>query len=212
MWWSPIRMASQVPLTSGFTVDAPIADGNQHLTDKRTYGWQYSGHYHRDKLNRCDSRRIWKHSRRQFQRDRRHAHRRNFSSRFSRCSGCKSHFGRRYQCCRRWGPVYVCPGPDCNPCITGYRYVRRSNRGRDHRNGFTSTSTVKFGSIAATSVTYNSAISLTVTSPPGSAGIVDVTVTTTGGTSQTTSLDQFDYYTIQTFTTSGTSNVPSKCH
>jgi PKD repeat protein len=73
--------------------------------------------------------------------------------------------------------------------------------------GFTSTSTVKFGSIAATSVTYNSDISLTATSPPGSAGIVDVTVTTTGGTSQYSSLDQFDYYTIQTFTSPGGTSI-----
>ncbi|MCL4442751.1 MAG: IPT/TIG domain-containing protein [Actinobacteria bacterium] len=58
---------------------------------------------------------------------------------------------------------------------------------------FTSSATVDFGSTAATSVTYNSATSLTATSPAESAGTVDVTVTTVGDTSATSSADQFTY-------------------
>jgi PKD repeat protein len=57
--------------------------------------------------------------------------------------------------------------------------------------GFTSASTVRFGSIAA-SATYNSATSLTATSPAG-AGTVDVRVTTPSGTSAIGAGDKFTY-------------------
>ena len=43
--------------------------------------------------------------------------------------------------------------------------------------------------------TVNSATSITATSPAGSAGTVDVTVTTPGGTSATSAADQFTYLT-----------------
>ena len=59
--------------------------------------------------------------------------------------------------------------------------------------GFTSSSTVDFGSAAATSVTYNSPTSLTTISPAESAGTVNVTVTTAYGTSATSSADQFTF-------------------
>jgi IPT/TIG domain len=50
--------------------------------------------------------------------------------------------------------------------------------------GFTSGSSVAFGTVTATNVTFNSATSLSATSPPGvSAGAVDVRITTAGGTS-----------------------------
>jgi Bacterial Ig-like domain (group 3)/IPT/TIG domain len=55
---------------------------------------------------------------------------------------------------------------------------------------FTGVTAVKFGGTAATSFTVNSATSITATSPAGS-GTVDVTVTTSGGTSATTSADRF---------------------
>ena len=61
--------------------------------------------------------------------------------------------------------------------------------------GFTSSATVMFGTITATAVTYNSPISITAISPAESAGTVNVTVTTTGGTSSTSSTDQFTYLT-----------------
>jgi hypothetical protein len=44
---------------------------------------------------------------------------------------------------------------------------------------------VKFGTTSATGLTANTATSITVTAPAGSAGTVDVTVTTAGGTSAT---------------------------
>lgn len=59
--------------------------------------------------------------------------------------------------------------------------------------GFTSDATVKFGSTAASSVTFVSTTSLTAVSPPEPPGVVDVTVTTGGGTSSTSSADEFAY-------------------
>ena len=61
-------------------------------------------------------------------------------------------------------------------------------------SGFSDSSVVDFGGVAATGVVVKSSTSITATSPAGtSAGIVDVTVTTVAGTSETTSLDQFAY-------------------
>ena len=58
---------------------------------------------------------------------------------------------------------------------------------------FGSSATVDFGSSPATDVTVNSGTSITATSPPGPAGSVDVTVTTSGGTSATGVDDLFAY-------------------
>jgi len=70
--------------------------------------------------------------------------------------------------------------------------------------GFTGATRVMFGSTAASSYTVNNVTSITATSPVGSAGIVDITVTTTGGTSAIVTTDKYDYYTIQSFTAVGT--------
>ena len=58
---------------------------------------------------------------------------------------------------------------------------------------FGGTTAVKFGSSNATSFTVNSATSITATSPAGSAGTVNVTVTTAAGTSATGAANQFTY-------------------
>jgi hypothetical protein len=58
---------------------------------------------------------------------------------------------------------------------------------------FTGATAVKFGSTAATSFVVNSATSITATSPAGVLGAVDITVTTSAGTSATSSADQFSY-------------------
>ena len=58
--------------------------------------------------------------------------------------------------------------------------------------GFTGATAVKFGTYAATSFMVSSATSITATSPAG-LGVVDVTVTTPGGTSATSSSDQFSF-------------------
>ena len=60
--------------------------------------------------------------------------------------------------------------------------------------GFTSAATVMFGANAGTSVTFVSSTQLTANAPSfTNGGTVDVTVTTTGGTSATSSADQFTY-------------------
>jgi CSLREA domain-containing protein len=58
---------------------------------------------------------------------------------------------------------------------------------------FTSATAVKFGTTVATGFTVNSATQITATSPAGVAGVVDVTVTSPGGTSTTSAADQFTY-------------------
>jgi hypothetical protein len=52
---------------------------------------------------------------------------------------------------------------------------------------------VDFGGVGGTGLSVQSNTSLTVTSPPGSAGTVDVTVVTPGGASATNPADQFTY-------------------
>ncbi|HVZ53571.1 MAG TPA: IPT/TIG domain-containing protein, partial [Pseudolabrys sp.] len=59
-----------------------------------------------------------------------------------------------------------------------------------------------------TSFTVNSATSITATSPAGS-GTVDITVTTTGGTSATGSADQFAYVAVPTVTAIAPSTGPA---
>ncbi len=59
--------------------------------------------------------------------------------------------------------------------------------------GLTGTTAVNFGTTRATNLTVASSTSITATSPAGAVGAVDVTVTTPGGTSATSSADQFTY-------------------
>ncbi len=68
-------------------------------------------------------------------------------------------------------------------------------------SGFTQASTVAFGANPATSVTYVSATELRATSPAGSPSVVDVAVTTNGGTSAATTRDDFRYVGTPTVTT-----------
>jgi hypothetical protein len=58
--------------------------------------------------------------------------------------------------------------------------------------GFTGATTVAFGGVVAPAFTVNSDIKITAISPPGS-GVVDVTVTTSGGVSPATVADKFTY-------------------
>ena len=66
--------------------------------------------------------------------------------------------------------------------------------------GFTNASAVKFGATNATSFTLNSATSITATSPAESAGTVDITVTTPGGTTATSTADQYTFVAAPTVT------------
>lgn len=60
-------------------------------------------------------------------------------------------------------------------------------------SGFLQATGVKFGSTSAVGVTVFNDSTITATSPAGSSGVVDVTVTTPGGTSATSGADQFTY-------------------
>ena len=72
---------------------------------------------------------------------------------------------------------------------------------------FTGAEEVKFGSVAATGVTVNTATSITAEAPAGS-GAVDVTVTTVDGTSATSGADQYTYVPVPTVTEVAPSEGP----
>ncbi len=87
---------------------------------------------------------------------------------------------------------------DATPVVTGIAPVAGPIAGNTSvtitGTGFVvGSSTVAFGSTAGTSVSCSSTTSCSAKSPAGSAGTVDVTVTTPGGTSSTSSSDQFTY-------------------
>jgi hypothetical protein len=60
-------------------------------------------------------------------------------------------------------------------------------------SAFTGASAVKFGSTAAAWFIVNSDTSVTADAPPGTAGTVDITITTPSGTSSTGSADHYTY-------------------
>ena len=66
---------------------------------------------------------------------------------------------------------------------------------------------VKFGSTAAASFSVNSETQITAVSPAGSAGTVDITVTTAGGTSATSAADQFTYLAVPEIEIKGNDTV-----
>ncbi|HXX89182.1 MAG TPA: IPT/TIG domain-containing protein, partial [Acidimicrobiales bacterium] len=75
--------------------------------------------------------------------------------------------------------------------------------------GFGGATQVLFGTAAASAFSVTSATSITATAPPGSAGSVDVTVTTPGGTSATSSADRFTYDAAPTVTGLSPASGPS---
>ncbi len=74
--------------------------------------------------------------------------------------------------------------------------------------GFSTATAVKFDATNATSFTVNSATQITAVAPAGSAGTVDITVTTPGGTSATTSADRFTYVAAPTVSNVSPSGGP----
>ena len=73
----------------------------------------------------------------------------------------------------------------------------------------TGATAVKFGAAPATAFTVNSATSITATAPAGAAGVVDITVTTAGGTSATSAADQYTYVAAPTVTSVSPTGGPS---
>ena len=87
---------------------------------------------------------------------------------------------------------------EATPTVTGITPAAGGTAGTDvvtiSGTGFVlGSTTVAFGASAGTSVSCSSSTSCTATSPGESAGVVDVTVTTPGGTSATSPADQFTY-------------------
>ena len=68
---------------------------------------------------------------------------------------------------------------------------------------FTGATEVEFGATAATDLIVLSDTSITVQSPAGTAGVVDVTVITVGGTSATSAADHFTYVGVPAITING---------
>ena len=97
-------------------------------------------------------------------------------------------------------PVHVHGGSDGLVGQPGQRPDGRWDDGDDQRQRVRSGNTVKFGSTAASSVTVNSATSITAKAPAEAAGTVDVTVSNSGGTSATSSADQYTYVPVPTVT------------
>lgn len=74
---------------------------------------------------------------------------------------------------------------------------------------FTGATAVKFGSTNTAVFTVNSATQITATAPARSAGVVDITVSTAGGTSATSSADQFTYVAAPAVTTNAATSISS---
>jgi hypothetical protein len=74
--------------------------------------------------------------------------------------------------------------------------------------GFTGATAVDFGASGAASFTVNSDESITAVSPAGASGAVDVTVTTAGGPSATSSADKFTFIAPPTVTGVSPNSVP----
>jgi hypothetical protein len=94
------------------------------------------------------------------------------------------------------GPADQFAYADPLPTVTGVAPNTGSAGGGDTvtitGTGFTTATDVSFGSVSA-SFTVNSDGSITAVTPAGTAGTVDVTVSTVGGTSATGTADQFTY-------------------
>jgi large repetitive protein len=83
-------------------------------------------------------------------------------------------------------PGVTAVSPTSGPAAGGTRVTLTGS-------GFTGATAVRFGTTAGTGLTVNSATSISVTSPAHAAGIVDVRVTTAGGTSSIVAGDRFTY-------------------
>ncbi|WP_285597436.1 IPT/TIG domain-containing protein [Kineosporia sp. NBRC 101731] len=73
----------------------------------------------------------------------------------------------------------------------------------------TGATAVRFGGTNATSFTVTSATSITAVSPAGSAGAVDITVVTPGGTSATSANDRFTYTALPVITSITPNQAPA---
>jgi hypothetical protein len=88
------------------------------------------------------------------------------------------------------------------PIVTGvspnYGPPARNNTVILMGTGFTGATSVMFGTTSATSFTVNSDTEIDAVAPPAGSDFVDITVTTPGGTSQTSSADMYFYIPLVT--------------
>jgi hypothetical protein len=93
--------------------------------------------------------------------------------------------------------LVLAPGFVPVPRVTGISVTRGPASGGTSititGTGFTGVTAVGFGATAATTFTVSSGNSITVVSPAAPAGTADVTVTNAGGTSGTSTADQFTF-------------------
>jgi len=105
------------------------------------------------------------------------------------------------------------PKPSSHPVVTGVLPVKGPTSGGTvvtvTGTGFTGATAVRFGTTAGTSLTVNSSTKITIRSPAHAAGIVDVRVTTVGGTSTTSAADGFTYAALPTVTSISTASGPT---
>ena len=91
----------------------------------------------------------------------------------------------------------VAAAPAAPPVVTGIAPASGPTAGGTSvtvaGTGFTDATSVDFGTVPATSATVGSDTSITAAAPPSAAGAVDLTVTGPGGTSATSSADQYTY-------------------
>jgi hypothetical protein len=90
-------------------------------------------------------------------------------------------------------PVVASISPSQGPAAGGTSVVITGT-------GFSGTSVVTFGAIVATSFVVNSSTQITAVSPAGTAGPADITVTSLGGVSAASPVDQFNYLALPTVT------------
>ncbi|HEX9316887.1 MAG TPA: IPT/TIG domain-containing protein, partial [Actinomycetota bacterium] len=100
------------------------------------------------------------------------------------------------------GTVNCSNTPSSQPAVTGLNPTTGPAGGGNSvvvsGTNFTGATSVKFGTVAATGLTPNSATQITVTAPAGTPSTtVDVTVTTPNGTSITNTSDRYAYQTTQ---------------
>ena len=89
--------------------------------------------------------------------------------------------------------TYVQPAPDVSGLSQSTGLVGGGTQVTITGTDLDNATAVDFGGVAATAFTPNSSTQITATAPAGSPGTIDVTVTTSGGTSMTSQADQFTY-------------------
>ena len=183
-----------------FTYDGR-ADGDGHQSDGGAVGGRHHGDDHRHEPGRRDGREVRRHGGD-------HVYERyGHPDRGDQPGGQRGHGGRDgghggrhvgHLCRPTSSPTWPAPtvtgiSPTAGPLAGGTSVTITGTN-------LAGATAVKFGSTAVTTFSSDTATQIVLTSPAGSAGTVDVTVVTPGGTSATSSADQFTYVAAPTVT------------